>query len=228
MLRLWREARSEAEMRQDLQAVANAAGEARQIAEEVAAQAGPRLPEPQRQALAALLAQVPGTVVQSLKRPADPTGTSVPAGLVLSKPEHLLPFLPRSLPRFKPGDRPPNASDWTLTDLLGIGGFGEVWKADNDHLGETAAFKFCIDPSAAATLRNEAGLLRRVRTEAGKVAGMVALLDTSLSADPPWLRYEYVSGGDLAGLLADCLREPDVPWQDKATAVVRELAGIVF
>ena len=37
----------------------------------------------------------------------------------------------------------------------------------------------------------------------GRHPGIVALLDTYLDGDPPCLKYEYVAGGDLAGLIRD-------------------------
>ena len=55
-------------------------------------------------------AQVPTMIRRSLRRPSDPSGTTVPANRAPRKPADLLPFLPSKLPRFKPGDRPLPAS----------------------------------------------------------------------------------------------------------------------
>jgi formylglycine-generating enzyme required for sulfatase activity/serine/threonine protein kinase len=153
----------------------------------------------------------------------------MPAGRSLRRPEHLLPVLPTALPRFKPGDQP-LAADWELVELLGKGGFGEVWKAR--HLTRSSqkpvALKFCLDPVAARSLRNEAALhdaLDRVRQQGG-VRGIVPLLETYLGADPPCLMYELIEGGDLAGLIQET-HERGLLTPAFATQVVRRLASTV-
>ena len=151
----YRKDRSEAQLRAELQDLARASpAEVRLAAEEVVA----GQPSEVREALSAYLTQMPAAIRQSLRRPSDPGGTTVSPVLALKTPEDLLPVLPANLPRFKPGDRP--LEDWELVELLGKGGFGEVWKAR--HLTRSSqkpvALKFCLDPVAAATLRNEATL----------------------------------------------------------------------
>ena len=111
-------------------------------------------------------------------------------------------LLPAQMPRYQVGDRPPGIGDWELEELLGVGGFGEVWRARNPHLADPVALKFCLDPKAAQWLRHEAALLGRVMAQ-GKHPGIVPLLDTYLNGDPPCIKYEYVAGGDLSGLIGD-------------------------
>ncbi len=191
---------SEAELRAELERVAQVPqGEVHRVAVEIAANEPLELRLP----LVSYLDQLPSSIRQSLRRPSDPSGTTLPAGLSLKKPEDLLRFLPDSLPKFRPGDRPIANVDWELVELLGKGGFGEVWKARNPHVDSVApvALKFCLDPSAKERLlRHEAAVLNRVMRQ-GHHKGIVALRHTYLSADPPCLEYEHIEGGNLAALI---------------------------
>ncbi|MFO0964704.1 MAG: serine/threonine-protein kinase [Gemmataceae bacterium] len=98
-------------------------------------------------------------------------------------------------------------TDLVLEELLGVGGFGEVWKASHQTRPHAApvALKFCVDEAAARTLRKEVELLDRVSRE-GRHHGIVELRYAHLETDPPCLEYEYVDGGDLAGLIVDLRR----------------------
>lgn len=201
--------------------------EVRPLARLVADRVAPDKPAAIRAGLADYLAQIPGWVRQGLKRPSDPGGTTVSARLRLAKPEQLVPLLPSRLPRFQPGERPPGVGNWKLVELLGVGGCGEVWLARHPRLEGIApvALKFCLDPSMADILRNEAELLDRVMQQGGLHPGIVHLRQAYLDADPLCLEYEYVAGGDLANLVRTWL--PDDPPALDRTRLVRELARIV-
>jgi formylglycine-generating enzyme required for sulfatase activity/serine/threonine protein kinase len=201
------------QLRKDLEAIANLPpDEAAQLARRVAAEEAAGHSEAILLTLESYLTQVPAAIRQSQScaggpaDPADPAGpnsrNSLNISLCLRRPEDLIPLLPSRIPHFRPGDRPPGVGDWELVELLGMGGFGEVWKARSPYLAEPVALKFCLDPQAARLLRNEAALLARVMSQ-GRHPGIVALLDTYLNGDPPCLKYEYVPGGDLAALVRE-------------------------
>ncbi|MBA4063978.1 MAG: hypothetical protein C0501_09755 [Isosphaera sp.] len=166
--------------------------------------AGVPLTDAHRQAVLAYLKQFPGRVRASLRRPDDPSGRTVPADLPLRRAEDLLPFLPERMPRFRPGARPVPGTDLVLDGLLGVGGFGEVWRARHQgrpHLAPVA-LKFCTTEASAKSLRKEVELLDRVMTQ-GRHAGIVELRYAHLEGATPCLEYEFVDGGDLGGLIEE-------------------------
>jgi formylglycine-generating enzyme required for sulfatase activity len=222
----WGKDRKPAELQAEARQVAQLTPEeARRQAEQVVAEEAGAQPEAVRRALTAYLAQVPAAIRQSQRCPADPSGRTL-LGLSLIKSDDVLPWLPARMPRYQPGDRPPGIGDWELEELLGVGGFGEVWRARNPHLTEPVALKFCLDPEAAQWLRHEASLLGRVMRQ-GRHPGIVPLLDTYLNGDPPCLKYEYVAGGDLSGLIGQWRHTPPPDHGGECTRLMRELADIV-
>jgi hypothetical protein len=190
--------------RSQLQAVAGNATAYRHDVEAALEELAANHPEAERQSVRAYLAQVPGKLQASLRRKDDPTGRTVPPDLPLRRAEDLLPILPGRMPRFKSGDCPVPGTDLVVETLLGVGGFGEVWKAAHRGRPHAApvALKFCTDEAAARTLRKEVDLLDRVSRQ-GRHEGIVELRYAHLEGDTPCLEYEYIDGGDLAGFAAE-------------------------
>jgi hypothetical protein len=125
----------------------------------------PDAPVSVRMTALALLGQIQSQCRQSLKRFGDPTGTTLPATLRFDLVEDLVPLLPNALPRYKVGDCP--IQGFELAERLGLGGFGEVWKAHNPRRpGLAVALKFFTDSRACDwLLSHEADVLDRVQTE---------------------------------------------------------------
>jgi serine/threonine protein kinase len=188
-------------------------------------------PEEVQKAVEHYLTQVPAMVRRSLRHPNDPTGTKAPPHFTMKAPDDLMALLPTKKSRFQPGQRPLPGVDWELEELLGIGGFGEVWKARNPELDGIApvALKFCLDATADKLLRHEATVLNRVMRQ-GKHPGIVPLHHTYLNANPPCLAYEYVAGGDLTGVIQQWHRQPSKDMAvivEQATRIMKQLAESV-
>ncbi|MFO0878116.1 MAG: family 16 glycoside hydrolase [Gemmataceae bacterium] len=178
------------------------------------------------QAFLSYFEQFPASVRATFRRPADPSGKSVPNGFSLKQPDDFLRLLPARPPRFYGGDR--IADRWILGDLLGVGGFGEVWRAEHasDKSQPPVALKFCLDQDATRFLRHEAQLMQRVMAET-RGPGVVELKAAHLDHNPPCLAFEYINGGDVTGLMHDWLRLPLAKRVPLAAQVVLKLARII-
>ena len=151
--RLFRERRRADQLREEVSAAALAsADDARRIAAEVAQEVAGAAPAEDRLALELYLAQVPAAVRASMKRADDPSGRTVPPDFALDAPADLVRILPPGVPKFRPGDPLPGRPGWTLAELLGSGGFGEVWLARHTFIPHARAVKPwpCGSPTSAS------------------------------------------------------------------------------
>ncbi len=121
--------------------------------------------------------------------------------------------------RFLPGRL--IAGRYRIIALLGRGGMGEVYRADDLTLGQAVAMKFLPDEATS----NE-GLLERFRNEV-RIARRVShpnvcrVYDVGDVDGQTFFTMEYVDGEDLASLLRRIGRLP----QDKAVEIARQLCA---
>ncbi len=122
--------------------------------------------------------------------------------------------------RFAPGSI--IAGRYRLVALLGKGGMGEVYRADDLTLDQAVALKFLpeggTDAGHLAQFHNELRVARQVSHK-----NVCRLYDLGEANGRRFLTMEYVDGEDLASLLRRIGRIP----QDKAVEIARQLcAGI--
>ncbi len=121
--------------------------------------------------------------------------------------------------RFLPGSL--LAERYRIVALLGRGGMGEVYRADDLTLGQPVALKFLPDEAA-----KDSALLERFRGEvriARKVShpNVCRVYDVGELDGLTYFTMEYVDGEDLASLLRRIGRLPN----DKAVDIARQLCA---
>jgi len=113
------------------------------------------------------------------------------------------------------------ASRYRIIALLGRGGMGEVYRADDLTLGQPVALKFLPDEAA-----RDQGLLERFKNEV-RIARRVShpnvcrVYDVGDVEGHTFFTMEYVDGEDLASLLRRIGRLPE----DKALDIARQLCA---
>src|SRR6202046_381758 len=121
--------------------------------------------------------------------------------------------------RFLPGRLV--ASRYRIIALLGKGGMGEVYRADDLTLGQPVAMKFLPDDAGRdeallERFRNEVRMARRVSH-----ANVCRVYDVGEVEGQTFFTMEYIDGEDLASLLRRIGRLPE----DKALDIARQLCA---
>ncbi len=126
--------------------------------------------------------------------------------------------------RFQPGEI--LESRYRILGLLGRGGMGEVYRADDLRLGQQVALKFLPknlgqDPVRLAQFHNEVRTARQVSHP--NVCRVYDIGEIATSDGPPqlFITMEYVDGEDLSALLRRIGRFPE----DKAAEIARQICA---
>ncbi len=119
--------------------------------------------------------------------------------------------------RFEPGTR--LGARHRIVGLLGRGGMGEVYRADDLELGQAVALKFLSerlkhDPETLARFRSEVRLARQIAHP-----NIARVYDIGEADGHVFLTMEYVDGEDLASVL----RRMGRPTREKAVEIARQL-----
>src|SRR5882757_2659808 len=140
-----------------------------------------------------------------------------PASASSSRPSSSAEYLNEG--RFLPGRL--LAGRYRIIALLGKGGMGEVYRADDLTLGQPVALKFLPevaerDEALLERFRNEVRIARRVSHP-----NVCRVYDVGEVEGHSFFTMEYIDGEDLASLLRRIGRLP----QDKATDIARQLCA---
>ncbi|MCA8972249.1 MAG: serine/threonine protein kinase, partial [Planctomycetes bacterium] len=113
------------------------------------------------------------------------------------------------------------AARYRIMGLIGRGGMGEVYRAEDLTLGEHVALKFlpqavARDPDALARLHREVRTSRQITHR-----NVVRVHDVGEVDGEPFLSMEFVQGEDLASLLRRIGRLPE----EKGVALARQICA---
>ncbi|KAK1471625.1 STE/STE20/YSK protein kinase [Colletotrichum abscissum] len=127
------------------------------------------------------------------------------------------------------GEHPP---PYVLSELIGKGSFGRVYKATGSAPGQVVAVKIIsieegdsLEPGAADTLSDilkEVYTLKRLRNSGAK--NINAVIDTLLVGHSVWMITEYCAGGSVASLMRPTGGLPE-KW---IVPILREVAEAIY
>jgi Protein kinase domain len=172
-----------------------------------------------------LLNSNPATIAPDQEDP-PARGSPLPRAMAAARPRSTPrnnPLLTTSDPigggRFTPGAI--IGERYRIVALLGRGGMGEVYRAEDLKLSQVLAIKFLPeqvskDVSALARFHSEVRVARQVSH-----ANVCRVFDIGDAEGIPFLTMEYVDGEDISSLLRRIGRLP----QDKATEISRQICA---
>lgn len=128
-----------------------------------------------------------------------------------------------------PGDHPPGRPLWSLVEQLGIGGYGEAWRARHDKTHEERVFKFALDEVSLGALKREITAFRILNDSLGGGGQIVRLLDWNLEQMPYFTEAEHIGGGSLIDWAKSRGGPANIPIAERievAAKIAAALAGV--
>ena len=118
-----------------------------------------------------------------------------PVSSVLRSAQLIEQLLQNVQPKCKARDK---VGDWELKSFLGMGSFGEVWKAVNPLYPYPHVYKFFTLDGARDWLKREASALMAVTQYLKDCPNVVEYLNVAIEAKPyPYIVLEFAEGGSL-------------------------------
>ncbi|HEV3146115.1 MAG TPA: serine/threonine-protein kinase [Gemmataceae bacterium] len=157
------------------------------------------------------LAAIPRTVNRVLLFDSATQQHSISISFSFDEPQALMQLLPVDVPPYA-APATLSGTPYRLEQLLGMGGFGAVYRASATGLQHLPlAIKFCLDPSMVRALQLERDNLERLMKAGGEAWSkrIVRLYGYDLNYHSPYLVYEYIRGGDLLQYLGRKRRKSD-------------------
>ncbi len=102
-----------------------------------------------------------------------------------------------------PGIEIPGRPNWVLEEKAGVGGFGEVWRAEHKKTGERRVYKFCYDLVKLKALKREVTLVRLLKEELGDRRDIARIIDWNFDQIPYFIESEWTEAGSLDRWVGD-------------------------
>lgn len=188
--------------------------QARAIAKEVIAEArasGNEISSEKEAAICDMMAAMPsyiGQKVSATMSHAQRKGTSLAVLPLDAKSSSLgdqerfyQGLLPTRRLKYQSGQSVPHKPSWVFDSLLGMGGFGEVWKIQHKILHQVQAIKLCLESESGRILKQETKTIAALQQHLSQDPHIVSVLDANVEAEPYWIAFEYIAGGTLDSYL---------------------------